>query len=230
MEGLAERAERMRYLLLIPLLFLIPTSGWGQQRFGYDGAWDDTIAYSATGRAQAGIVVAYTWTAETNDSVHWIMSRYGSNGGDDSMGAAIYEVSGGKPTNRVGSVYRLPVTTSFPTLAWDSVETAIELTNGTVYCVAMGEVEGSGTKVVYVSTKDVTSGDVKNRGIITNPHLLAATWGFLAGNVAKVPSLYAVTNRAEEEEEASGPPNVRHSPEGAGVRHSPDGSSSRHEP
>ena len=118
-------------------------------------------------------------------------------------------------------------TTSYPSASWDSVAVAVGLGADTVFCLAAGSVEGTGTVDYRISY------DIGGLGVsVEHPtnDALAGIWSFSTPTPEnKIYSMYVTLNGGEEEE-ATGPPNVRHGPDGSGQRHGPDGASTRHEP
>ncbi len=161
-----------------------------------------------------------TYLASSGDSVLWLHVFHGSNGGNDSVRIAIYSVNTGSnlPNNRLGAVIDFVSGPSFPTMQWDSVAVAIELTADSTYCIAIGEIDGSGNRSVYLGSDSTAStGDMHEKAAT----LLTVNWGIIGTDLGIAYAVYATLNY-EAAAAAAGQPNVIQGPLGPGHPQAPE--------
>lgn len=173
----------------------------------------------------------FRYTASANDSVLQVFAYMASSGANDTACFALYYEPGPAFLGaRATAVCSIAATSGFPTFVWESTTVNWQLTSGSTYVLAIGEVHGSNPETVYMKDSSGTSGDMKIRAeIVGDNTLLADPFGSLNANSIDIITMYCQLNTLVEEA-ATGPPNARHGPEGAGQRHGPDGASVRHEP
>lgn len=211
----------MKHLVLA--IILISCMSVEARTFGKTDVGASQVTHSTTTERRAASGGSHTYTALATDTIKYIHLYYASNGGDDFIKTAVYTVSGGNAANRTGSVAQLPNGPSFPTFNWDSVAVTIPLSEGTEYCLALGEVGGGGTINIYIKTTTGSSGDTDEGASAT----LTSAWGIIHTDRSHNFSLYATLNDLAA---PTGPPNTVHGPGGQGNVHGAAGQSSVHEP
>jgi len=125
------------FLVSIMLALCIVSSARGDSEIGYSTV--GATSYVFYGRCLGHL--EYTYMAEAGDTVV-SFSLYCHSGGESAtFQAAVYTVSGGVPSSRVGDA--VSHTFAASSYGWQTVSASIPLTQGVEYTICVSESDGS---------------------------------------------------------------------------------------
>lgn len=134
--------------MILRLLIILSISA---QVFSQDAFFGDSTQNGTTtpidgteAWALAADIVDHLYTASTGDQVTAFALYASSDGGDnDTVSLAVYVVSGGVPTTRVGSAVKIATPFAGGGARYDSTGLSIALSAGVTYCIAIGDEVGA---------------------------------------------------------------------------------------